>query len=185
MPSNDLTIYVRNRYALNIVSAYGNVYDTTEYHYQGESYTLPSQAGYVNDDGNTRVTYTFNGWDGKTDTMPNSNLRVVASWSVVTKHYYNVTFKLGYNGNVAYYKYAKLYKNGVELGSNEVTVKVLEGNLNLNEYSADWIYKALIYYHYKFQGFSTSKDGSAMSSVNITGNTTIYGLWSGLKTGKS
>ena len=30
-----------------------------------------------------------------------------------------------------------------------------------------------------------SKNGSVVSSVNVTGNTTIYGLWSGLKTGKS
>jgi len=184
MPSNDLTLYVRNRYSLNIVSAYGDIYDTTSYFYQGETYSLPSQSNYVVDNGSTRVTYTFNGWEGKTDVMPNSNLRVVASWSSSTKYYYTVTFSLCYNGNSAFYNDAKLFKNGSQIGTKEVSVKVLEGNMNLSEYSATWVYKAVFYYHYNFQGWSTSKNGSAISSVNITGNTTIYGLWSGLKTGK-
>ncbi|MBR2909568.1 MAG: InlB B-repeat-containing protein [Clostridia bacterium] len=186
MPSNDLTLYVRNRYALNIVSVYGSVYDTTEYHYQGDSYTLPSQKSYTTDDGNTRVTYTFNGYDGNAGVMPNANHKVVANWTVVTKHYYTVTFELAYNANAAYHKYATLYKNGTKLGTNSVGVKVLEGTLNLNEYSADWKYTTgswifTVNWWYDFYGFSTSKDGSTVSSVNITGNTTIYGVWSGLK----
>ena len=41
MPSYDLVLFVRNRYALNVVSLNGNKCDYTEYYYQGQSYNQP------------------------------------------------------------------------------------------------------------------------------------------------
>jgi len=181
MPSNNLVVHIKNMYTLTIISSYGTVVNSTSNLYQGSSFSLPAQKTYVVDNGTTRTTYTFNGYNNSSNIMPNNDLTVTANWSVDVKHYYTVTFNLCYNGNAAFYKYAKLYKNGVELGSNEISVKVLEGSLDLTEYTAVWEYKVIWKYWYNFQGFSTSKNGSAMSTVQITENTTIYGLWSGLK----
>ncbi|MGN1201215.1 MAG: hypothetical protein ACI4R8_03005, partial [Candidatus Caccovivens sp.] len=92
MPSNDIDIYVANKYTVTVTSAYGNAGTFTYTDYQGRTISLPEQESYYVDDGVTRTIYTFLGYSENLSTIPNGNKTITANWSVEVKHYYTVVF---------------------------------------------------------------------------------------------
>lgn len=185
MPNQDIELYIRNKYTARIVSSKGNVLDYTISLYQGETFEVAAQSStdydtYANGKLSQHIYLTFNGYYiGETKvenlsaiTMPNSDIEVVANWSEQIKNYYTITFsKDTDHPNIAYTKYISV---PVE------SLVVLEGEIiNLNNYKPTWTYTFGIYrYYYDFEGWSTSKDGSTINSLKVTGDTTLYTNWS-------
>ncbi len=183
MPSSDLTLYVLNRYALTIISEYGNVYNTVEYHYQGEAVTIPSQSSYTVDDyGVTYTTYTFNGWQNSIAYMPNSNTTVTASWTINIKHYYTITFHLDW------YKSAKITQEATTVtNTTDNKLTVLEGTtINLSTYTSTLKAKIIREKTYKTTSWSTTQITSSIGELgadtintieNINQNYDLYAVW--------
>lgn len=189
MPSADENLYIRNKYKATIVSNYGTTLNETIELYQGDPITLQSQQNYefdtyANGQKSKRYYYTFNGYknettgaliDGLSTTMPNCDSQIVAQWTEVVKNYYTLTFSKENNaGNPAYNKYISF---PIE------SLVVLEGEtVNLSQYVPVWEYttgsgRFKVTWHYKFNGWSTAKDGSTISEITVKENTTIYAKW--------
>ncbi len=193
MPSNDVTLYIRNLYTVTITSAYGTVTSKTSIIYQSEAITLPSQNSYVKDDGNTRTTYTFLGYyvgdtkcDSLTYTMPNSNVDIVAKWDVDVKHYYTISFNMGYN----YIAYKCALGSSYKTSPTQfASIKRLEGDVDLSAYQTSCVIWATavhnglgVRYTYDLSGWSKSvpddySNGGGSFTINITGDTTVYPCW--------
>ncbi len=189
MPSADENLYIRNKYTATILSSYGTTINKTIELYQGDPITLEGQSNYefdtyANGQKSKRYYYTFNGYknetsgvmvDGLTFVMPNCDAQIVAQWTEVVKNYYTLTFsKENSASNPAYNKFISF---PIE------SLIVLEGEtVNLSQYVPVWEYTTgsgwfKVTWHYKFNGWSTAKDGSTISQITVTGNTTIYARW--------
>ena len=134
----------------------------------------------VLDDGTKtkQETYTFVGFDMDLSVMPNEDTTINVVWNYDVKYYYDVTFSK--DNNVV-----SAYKSHIEFPVT--SLRVLEGTVvDLSQYKATWVYTSGfgVWWHYNFNGWSTSKGGANITEIAITGNTTVYANWSGLKTGK-
>ena len=185
--SSDLTLYIRNKYHFSYTSAYGTVTNSEFDLYEGEEMpALPSQSTYVEDDGNTRVTYTFKGYSENLTIAPDKDVNIVANWEVETKHYYSITFNLKlYNSTLLP---NASWKDGApaEIGSE----KFLEGtiiDLKQSKYQVSavaWATKAHVTkYTLKSTTWGTSewgystKGGNGFTSYTVTANATLYACW--------
>ena len=184
MPKEGLSLHIRNKFSVTIVDNTLNNETIVLTGYQGEAITLPSYATKVFDDGTKtkQETYTFVGFDNNLTAFPNADTTIVAQWNLETKYYYDVTFSK--DNNVA-----SAYKSHIEFPISEL--RVLEGTtINLAQYTPTWVYSTgsgifTVWWHYQFKGWSTSKGGDNITSLTVTGNTTIYANWNGtVKTGK-
>jgi len=102
--------YLRNRYALNIVT--DGTDNKTEYYY-GAAVDVPADP--------TRTGYTFNGWDVVVPaTMPAENVTITAKWTVTE---YEVEIKQPKGGKVETDNDAVLWavKNGITAGTSDTT----------------------------------------------------------------
>ncbi len=191
---NDLTLYIRNKYHFSYSSSYGDAFTNEFDLYEGEEMpALPSQSTYVEDDGKTRVTYTFKGYSDNLTIAPDRNVDIIANWEVETKYYYTVNFDLRW-----YIVFDTVAGSGWKDAPAAISaVTVLEGTtLNLNEskyivqgraYTSavrpgkftDWSTKA----YFKSTSWGTSqwadytKAGSGFTSYTVTGNATLYACW--------
>lgn len=188
MPNADENLYIRNKYKATIVSNYGTTLNETIELYQGDPITLEVQSNYefdtyANGQKSKRYYYTFNGYknetsgvmvDGLTFVMPNCDAQVVAQWTEVVKNYYTLTFSKENNAG-------SLFDSSIVFPIDKLVV--LEGEtVNLSQYVPVWEYTTgsgwfKVTWHYKFNGWSTAKDGSTISQITVTGNTTIYARW--------
>ncbi|MBO5021886.1 MAG: InlB B-repeat-containing protein, partial [Clostridia bacterium] len=204
MPEENLTLYIRNQYTLTYKSGYGTVKDTSEKVWQGETLSLPAQSTYADDDGTTRkITYTLSGYlvNGSVgelpSVMPNSDLSIVAVWTVETKKYYTITFNTGWvkcdewmdnNSNVT----GKITQKSAPTAVAPLTL--LEGttfdpsvynSTCKYEYKAVWIGKD---YNFKVltwntEGVKNISNGvsndkyTKLTSYTVTGNATLYPTW--------
>lgn len=187
MGENDVELHIRNKYNINFVSAYGDVLTETFAYYQGESISYPARQTYVVDDGNTRTTYTFLGWNENISVMPNSDKTIEANWSIDVKYYYTITYDLRW--------YIVL---GAAAGSSWKTAptpiaseKFLEGtviNLNQAKYKVSGVaYTTAIHigsgktYTATSWGTSAWSDytsgGKGFTSFTVTQNQTLYACW--------
>ncbi len=107
MPTNDLNIYVRNKYTLTFKSAYGDTTTKTISLYQRETLVIPTQNHYertINSaDGNPSylASYMYCGYydaDGNSATtlMPRANKTYNAEWEYTTTSYVLVTFDVSW-----------------------------------------------------------------------------------------
>lgn len=183
-PSSDLDLHIRNEYTLSISSAYGNVFEYTGALYQGESIVLPTQNSYVEDDGNTRTTYTFLGYSENVSVMANKNMTIVANWEVEVKHYYTISFDLRW---YLVYSCTAGAKRAQEPAPIE-PIKVLEGTvLDLTQYQPTCkAYLTAIKIdakNFKATSWGTSawgdytRGGSGFTSFEVVGNQTLYACW--------
>ena len=187
MPGNDLTLHIRNKYTITITSQYGDSETKTYSLYQGESFTMPTQSSYVSDDGNTRTTYTFNGFSESLTTVPNCNKTITAKWSVDVKHYYTISYDLRWYivlGTTA----GCSWKSAPPAIASE---KLLEGtviDLTKSKYKVTGTaYTTAIHigsgkkYTSTSWGTSAWKDytsgGSGFTSYTVKGNQTLYACW--------
>lgn len=192
MPENDVTLYVRNQYTLKVVSAKGNTVDKTYTLWQGESISslIPSQESQlIVDDGTqtAQYTYTFNGYDNYTTTMPNANIEIVANWTESVKYYYTVTFNTDLNYIPKSCVAGSKYKTAPGSVSS---IRVLDGETfttNNNLTCQVWATAIAwgVSYNYTCSGWSTSKptkydykDGGGDSTFTINGSDmTLYVVW--------
>lgn len=190
-------IYVRNKYRVTITSAYGEAGTITYYDYQGTAIELPVQNNYVEDDGNTRVTYTFNGWTQSISTIQGEDVSISANWSVETKRYYTVTFDTTWTKPSTWIDDNNRFSGKITQKTAPGTIapiKVLEGTtVDLTQYSttAKYDYTAVwitASYTFEIKTWNTSgakniSDGVSnysydkMDSLTVTGNITLYGTW--------
>ncbi len=195
MPQNDITLYIRNKYTLTINyvvvsgSSTTNKNTITGSYYQGESVSLPSQTNYVEDDGNTRKSYTFAGYSENLSVMSNINKTIVGTWNLDVKHYYTVSFDLRWYivlGAAA----GSAWKNAP---SAIASIKVLEGtviDLTQSKYQVTGVaYTTAIHTSwatkntYKSTTWGTSawgnytSGGSGFTSYTVTQNQTLYACW--------
>ncbi len=204
MPEENLTLYIRNQYTLTYTSSYGTVQNRNEKVWQGETLSLPAQSTYYDDDGTTRkITYSFSGYlvngsVGELPTiMPNSDVSIVAVWSVETKKYYTITFNTGWvkcdewmdnNSNVS----GKITQKSAPTPVAPLTL--LEGttfdpsvytSTCKYEYKAVWIganynFKVLTW---NTEGVKNISNGASndkytkLTSYTVTGNATLYPTW--------
>ena len=183
MPENDLNIYIRNKYTVTVVSDYGNagfVYTG----YQGESLVLPTQASYVEDDGNVRTTYTFAGWSEEISSVPNRDVTISANWIVETKHYYTISFDLRWYLVLGCTAGSKMSQTPSPISP----IKVLEGTtIDLTQYQPTCkAYLTAIKVdakNFKATSWGTSawsdytEGGSGFTSYTVVGNQTLYACW--------
>ena len=186
MPDENLTLFVRNRYTLKIISNYGNIINEELILYQGESYSLVNQASYTFDDGNTRSDYVFNSYtssDEITYIMPNCNLEIVADWTIITRQYFTVYFRTDWYIPVGW------ISEGIEVTApNQISpVKVLQGeNLDLTQYvsttqrkytrvSKTHTWKTESWGLEPFDDISTKKGITMLT--NIQNDVTLYACW--------
>ncbi len=192
MPENDLNVYIRNKYTVTVVSDYGNagfVYTG----YQGEAISLPEQQTYVEDDGETRVTYTFLGWSEEISSVPNKDITITANWDVDVKHYYTISFDLRWYivaGTVA----GGAWKDEPPAIASETFLEGTVIDLTQEKYQVvgraytsgvrpgkyiDLSTKA----YFKATSWGTSSwgdytsAGSGFTSFEVTGNQTLYACW--------
>ena len=191
MPHNDLILYVRNQYTLNVVSKHGTVFNRTYTLWQGEEIghliTNQQQTEIVDDGTKTaQYTYTFNGYDNYTTTMPNNNLSIVANWTESIKYYYTVTF----NTELNYIPYlctaTCCYATAP---SGVISLRLLDGTTFTTNNNLSCRIKAtgakLPVYKYTCSGWCTSKptkynykDGGGDSTFTINGSDmTLYVVW--------
>lgn len=190
MPHNDLILYVRNQYTLNVVSKHGAVFNRTYTLWQGEEIghliTNQQQTEIVDDGTKTaQYTYTFNGYDNYTTTMPNNNLSIVANWTESIKYYYTVTF----NTDLKYVpkscvdgsKYKTAPGNVQALRLLDGTTFTTNNNLTCQVWATAIAWGAS--YNYTCSGWSTSvpkrhTNGGGDSTFTINGSDmTLYVVW--------
>lgn len=195
MPEQDIELHIRNKYTAKIVSVKGTILDYTISLYQGETFDVASQSSadwdtYANGQLSQHIYLTFNGYyidetkveDISSITMPNSDIEVIASWDEQIKNYFTISFSKDTNITSA-------YKSDISFPVESLLV--LEGEtINLSNYTPTWVYSTgkwvVKWWHYEFEGWSTSKGGSNITSLTVTGDTTIYANWNGVvKTGKN
>ena len=205
MPEENLVLHIRNMYSLTVYSQYGTFIDSTTSVWQGTALAIPSQTTVVDDDFKTRqITYTFNGYkiDGTYGTvpafMPNSDIEVVADWTVTEKKYYTVSFDVTWVKPQEWNDANSSLWGKITLVSAPTPVApqlVLEGtNYDPSGFTSTAVYKykaaGIFELSYKFKiltwntggprsitnGASNSKY-TPLTSVPITGNTTLYGSW--------
>ena len=195
MPEQDIELHIRNKYTAKIVSAKGTILDYTISLYQGETFDVLSQSSsdwdtYANGQLSQHIYLTFNGYyidetkveDISSITMPNSDIEVIALWDEQIKNYFTISFSKDTNVTSA-------YKSGISFPVE--SLRVLEGEtINLSNYTPTWVYSTgkwvVTWWHYEFEGWSTSKGGSNITSLTVTGDTTIYANWNSVvKTGKN
>lgn len=186
MPNEELNLHIRNLYTVTVVDATLNNKTITITGYQGEVLTLPTDYETVVLDDGTKTkqeTYTFAGFDNNLTVMPNEDTTINVVWDYDVKYYYDVTFSK--DNNVV-----SSYKSHIEFPIEKL--RVLEGTtVNLSQYTPTWVYSTgkgifTVWWHYVFEGWSTSKGGANISEITITNNTTIYANWDGVvKTGKN
>lgn len=104
MPSNDLTIYVRNKYTLTFKSTFGDKETKTVVDYQGSTFSTPTQISYEQtiyngDIPNYLEAYIFGGYKLSSNNqievpsvMPNQNMTFDAVWEYQTLSYVKLTF---------------------------------------------------------------------------------------------
>ncbi len=181
MPNEELNVHVRNLYTVTIVDSTCNNQTVVLTGYQGEAITLPNNYSTVVLDDGTQTkqeTYTFVGFNNNLTIFPNNDTTIEVVWNYEVKYYYDVTFSK--DNNVV-----SAYKSHIEFPVT--SLRVLEGTVvDLSQYKATWVYTSGlgVWWHYNFNGWSTSKGGANITEITITGNTTVYANWSGLKTGK-
>lgn len=185
MPSNDLTVYIRNEYALNIVSVYGNVINTSSILYQGTNISLQTQAYYEYDsytDATETKKYqrhylTFNGYylngtkieDISNVVMPNCDANIVADWTVQTKNYYTITFET---------KTTNLSNTADKGVTIYESIVVLEGSFDLSEYQPTCNYTwAGSTWQCKFKYWEIDGKKVENNVFELTGDTTIEAVW--------
>ena len=182
MPTEDLNIYIRNKYTVTVESAYGENGPTnvTYFDYEGTAISLPTFKDYVVDDGNTRTTYTFLGFSQNLTTIPSENVTITANWSVDVKHYYTITFHLDFYTPLGWVNQGSLVTAPEEIGS----IKVLEGTtIDLTQYSRTTVRKyGLSIRTFKVVGWDTSKPGNlstekGFTSFTVSGNQDLYACW--------
>ena len=187
MPSQDVTLYIRNRYALTIISEYGNKFNNVEYHYQGEAVSIPLQSSYVEDDGITRTSYSFMGWENMASVMPNSNLAITATWNVDIKHYYTITFHLDWYTPLGWASKGTITQSASSVATNNQLV-VLEGDdVSLSSYVSTLKARYTRFSSvktFKSTSWSTTKPGALGTNVNkiseitsIDRNYDLYAVW--------
>ncbi len=195
MPNQDIELHIRNKYTVKVVSTKGTVLDYSNSLYQGETFSVAAQSSvdwdtYENGKLSQHIYLTFYGYyigETKLDNissiaMPNQDIEVVAKWDEVAKNYYTISFSKDTNVTSA-------YKSSISFPVESLTV--LEGEtINLNNYKPKWVYSAgkwvVTWWHYDFEGWSTSKGGSNITSLTVTGDTTLYANWDGIvKTGEN
>ena len=195
MPEQDIELHIRNKYTAKIVSTKGTILDYTISLYQGETFDVAAQSSadwdtYANGQLSQHIYLTFNGYyidetkveDISSITMPNSDIEVIASWDEQIKNYFTISFSKDTNVTSA-------YKSDISFPVE--SLRVLEGEtINLSNYTPTWVYSTgkwvVTWWHYEFEGWSTSKGGLNITSLTVTGDTTIYANWNGVvKTGKN
>lgn len=183
MPSNDVVIYIKNKYNVTVKSDYGVVTNNTISIYQGSIVEIVSQQDYFEDDGTQteRTIYTFNGYyyggekinDISNFIMPNKDITIVANWTIVVKQYVTITFNVNWakpdswqdNNSNAFGKITCK-----QLAVAPQSFKILEGySFNPSIYTAQcsYEYRAMgIKKTYKFVVHSWSVDGTKQLSYN-------------------
>ncbi|MBE7074300.1 MAG: hypothetical protein E7379_04355 [Clostridiales bacterium] len=188
MPEQDLTLYVKNAYTLTATSKFGNTATATYHLYEGDSLTLPTQSNYVNDDGNTRKTYTFLGYSENITKMPSENKTVSANWNEDIKYYYTISFDTSLRYIPKSCAAGCTYKTAP---GSIAPMKLLEGtviDLTQSKYQLTcqvWSTAISwgISYKYKSTTWMTSvpsdysNGGSGLKSYTVTGNATLYPFW--------
>lgn len=186
MPENNLTIYVRNLYTLNIISEYGEVINSKIMLYQGENYSLPEQETYVYDDGEFRIDYNFNGYYSEiviNNVMPNKDMIIVADWNVVKREYFTISF------DTRWYIPIGWVSEGILVSApNEIqSVKVLQGDdLDLTKFvsttqrkytriSKTYTWKTESWGLEPFGDLSTKEGVTYLE--NIQSDLTLYACW--------
>ena len=193
MPLNDVNIYIKNQYTVTLTTKHnGETVGTATYTgYSGDDFVMPSAESYVVDDGNTRTTYTFNGYSQSVSSILYENIEIVADWSVDIKHYYTISFDLRW-----YLVYGCTAGSEIASGYEPTPIdslKVLEGTiLDLTQYAptckayetdVKWLFGVDLKKNYKATSWGTSawsdytKGGSGFTSFTVTGNQTLYACW--------
>ena len=186
MPDENLKLFVRNKYTLNVISEYGEVLNTIISVYQGESYTLTSQSSYVYDNGDIRIDYTFNGYISSLDInyiMPNKNMTITADWVVLEREYFTVSFDTRWYIPIGWVSEGILVSAPTEVKS----VKVLQGeDLDLTQFISTTQRKYTRIsktYTWKTEswGLEPFSDISTKSGItkleNVQSDITLYACW--------
>ena len=200
MPLNDVNIYIKNQYTVTLTTKHnGETVETATYTgYSGDDFVMPSAESYVVDDGNTRTTYTFNGYSQSISAISYENIEIVADWSVDVKHYYTVTFDTTWVKPSTWNDNNSSFSGKITCKRAAQTIeamKVLEGTvIDLTQYNitANYDYQAVwITANYEFKVVSwktsggcenvtdgvTNGDYDEMATLTVTGNTTLYAIW--------
>ena len=182
----DLSLHIRNKYTLTVLSDYGNSGKFEYSLYQGETVSLPAQGSYIEDDGTqtSNTTYTFSGYSENLTVMPNENKTITANWTVDKKLYYTVSFDLRW-----YLVFDCTAGSAIHTPPTPIaSFKVLEGTtLDLTQYAPTCkAYLTAIPIdpkNFKATSWGTSPwanythGGSGFTSITITKNTTLYACW--------
>ena len=186
MPDENLKLFVRNKYTLNVISEYGEVLNTIISVYQGESYTLTSQSSYVYDNGDIRIDYTFNGYISSLDInyiMPNENMTITADWVVLEREYFTVSFDTRWYIPIGWVSEGILVSAPTEVKS----VKVLQGeDLDLTQFvsitqrkytriSKTYTWKTESWGLEPFSDISTKSGVTKLE--NVQSDITLYACW--------
>lgn len=213
MPSNDINIHIANEYTVTIISNYGKVINMSYKAYQGTAITvIPTQeqtysydADIDNDGKAESVKHTFNGYKingviGTISVVPNSDVQIVADWTVEHLEYFLVKF------HVDWVKPGSWQDNNSKLFGKIERVRgatapqsfeVLEGStINPSLYNATCRYKYTGGYvgkEYEFDvatwstsgcgqlyynnGVFKNDDYTKLTKLVIEDNTDLYAVW--------
>ena len=200
MPNEDVNLYIRNKYEITYVYyAYENGKHTqktsTASLYQGEALNLPTQNPYEfdvyeNGELSKRMYYTFNGYSANRDyqnnIMPNGNITLTSNVKEDYKNYYTISF------DISWQRPSGWWGDGTCLQSPNAipSIKVLDGDtIDPSIYTATSQWKYLGTKNVKVvawnttgckmvtDGLTTHKNYDKLTSLTVTGNTTLYAVW--------
>lgn len=191
VPDSDLTLYakwdkVADKRMVTIVDNKFNNQTIILAGFAGDALDLSIYASryqtVVLDDGTQtkQETYTFAGFDQNLTAFPDSDVTIYVNWDCETKCYYKVTFSKDTDD-----KKVSVFENMDPSKIDfpfETTMCVLEGTtIDLTPYVPTWDYKKSVLGRRccDFEGWTTTRNGEAVTQITVTGDTTIYANWSG------
>ena len=191
VPEENTTLYVRNQYALTVISEYGNITNSTSLVYQGADITslLPKQNSYYANLSGYDLEANFVKYDYESSTMPNTDLVITAQWN--TTEWVTLSFVTEYVRPTGWLSDGSVLQEPTSVAPIEVernsTVDMTQFNSTMR-YRYGWsIFSAN--YDFNIAYWSTTAVGTVASTPGINSSydkvkqmsfnshTTLYSVW--------
>ena len=188
VPNENTTLYVRNQYALTVISEYGNITNSTSFIYQGEDFAnlLPQQQSYYASLAGYDLEANFVKYDNSSTIMPNSDLVVTAQWN--NTEWVNLSFVVEYVRPKTWVTDGKVQQAPTAVAPAKVQRNT---EVDMTQFNSTMRYKyGLTNYDFNIAYWSTTGTGTVTSgwiganssytpidSMTFDSHTTLYSVW--------
>ncbi len=188
VPNENTTLYVRNQYALTVISEYGNITNSTSFIYQGEDFAnlLPHQQSYYASLAGYDLEANFVKYDNSSTIMPNSDLVVTAQWN--NTEWVTLSFVVEYVRPKTWVTDGKVQQAPIAVAPAKVQRNT---EVDMTQFNSTMRYKyGLTNYDFNIAYWSTTGTGTVTSgwiganssytpidSMTFDSHTTLYSVW--------